>query len=186
MGLDDWLGFQATGLVWVVESLHQSLLFTGFAVMVFCLPLRSGFLPHFKRPFFPFLISVPLIWIFFHWIVGTSEFFLGMPVNQMAYSQSKQTELIQIAKIGGSGLVDFIIILANAAAAETFIDLSGLARRLRLRVDQISIKVGCVVDAVLVLLLVLALKGWGYGQLQEMALATAPDNPDNYYLQTPD
>ncbi len=185
LGLDDWLGIQASGLVWAIESLHESLLLAAFALMIFCLPLRAGYFPHFKRPFFPYLLSVPLLWVFFQWAVGTSEFFVGMPVNQLAYSQSRQTELIQIAKLGGSGLVDFLLILSNCALAEIFLELSGIARRLQERSDQISPKAGCWVDAVLVFGLVLIATNWGSGQIEQTALSTRPGSEANIYRQTP-
>ncbi|HEY9712540.1 MAG TPA: hypothetical protein V6C72_03660, partial [Chroococcales cyanobacterium] len=133
LGLQDWLGIQAAVIVWLVESLHQSLLFAAFALMLFCLPLRAGALPHFKRPFFPYLLSVPLLWIFFHWPVATSELFVGIPVNQLAYSQFHQHDLIQIARLGGSGLIDFLLVLANAALAELFIELSAWAPKIEER-----------------------------------------------------
>ncbi|MBS1952826.1 MAG: apolipoprotein N-acyltransferase [Cyanobacteria bacterium SZAS-4] len=185
LGLDDWLGVQAAGLVWAVESVHEALLIGAFALMVFCLPLRAGYLPHFKRPFFPYLLSVPILWVFLQWTVGTSEFFVAMPVNQLAYSQAHQTQLIQIAKLGGSGLVDFLLILANCTVAEIFLEFSGAARRLQERIDQISPKAGCWVDALVVLILVLVACNWGAGQIEQTALTTRPGAESNFYTQTP-
>lgn len=185
LGLDDWLGVQAAGLMWAVESVHEALLIGAFALMVFCLPLRAGYLPHFKRPFFPYLLSVPILWVFLQWTVGTSEFFVAMPVNQLAYSQAHQTQLIQIAKLGGSGLVDFLLILANCTVAEIFLEFSGAARRLQERIDQISPKAGCWVDALVVLILVLFVCNWGAGQIEQTALTTRPGAESNFYTQTP-
>lgn len=185
LGLDDWLGVQAAGLMWAVESVHEALLIGAFALMVFCLPLRAGYLPHFKRPFFPYLLSVPILWVFLQWTVGTSEFFVAMPVNQLAYSQAHQTQLIQIAKLGGSGLIDFLLILANCTVAEIFLEFSGAARRLQERIDQISPKAGCWVDALVVLILVLFVCNWGAGQIEQTALTTRPGAESNFYTQTP-
>ncbi|HEY9676444.1 MAG TPA: apolipoprotein N-acyltransferase [Drouetiella sp.] len=185
LGLDDWLAIQAAGLVWLVESVHEALLIGAFALMVFCLPLRAGYFPHFKRPFFPYLLSVPLLWVFLQWAIGTSELFIGMPVSQLAYSQSKQTELIQIAKLGGSGLVDFLLILANCVTAEIFLELSGLAQKIQGRVDQISPKAGCFVDALVVLVVVVGAVTWGSSQIEETALTTRPSSESNFYKQTP-
>ncbi len=185
LGLDDWLGMQAAGLMWAVESVHEALLIGAFALMVFCLPLRAGYLPHFKRPFFPYLLSVPILWVFLQWTVGTSEFFVAMPVNQLAYSQAHQIQLIQIAKLGGSGLVDFLLILANCTVAEIFLEFSGAARRLQERIDQISPKAGCWVDALVVLILVLFACNWGAGQIEQTALTTRPGAESNFYTQTP-
>ncbi len=185
LGLDDWLAVQAAGLVWAVESVHEALLVGAFALLVFCLPLRAGYFPHFKRPFFPYLLSVPILWVFFLWVVGTSEFFVAMPVNQLAYSQAHQTQLIQIAKLGGSGLIDFLLILANCTVAEIFLEFSGAARRLQARIGQISPKAGCWVDALVVLILVLVACNWGAGQIEQTALSTRPGAEANIYTQTP-
>ena len=185
LGLDDWLGIQAAALVWIVESFHESLLFSAFALLIFCLPLRAGYFPHVKRPFFPYLLSVPILWVFFQWAIGTSELFVAIPVNQLAYSQSRQTEFIQLARLGGSGLIDFVLILANCAVAEILLVSSGLTRRLHERVDQISPLAGSWIDAVVVLSLVLVSVSWGAGQIEETASKTRPDNADNFYRQTP-
>ncbi|MBI4533788.1 MAG: hypothetical protein HY711_07550, partial [Candidatus Melainabacteria bacterium] len=45
IGIDDWLGFQCAGLVWIVESLHEAVLFAAFAILVYALPLRQGWMP---------------------------------------------------------------------------------------------------------------------------------------------
>ncbi len=108
-----------------------------------------------------------------------------MPVNQLAYSQAHQTQLIQIAKLGGSGLVDFLLILANCTVAEIFLEFSGAARRLQERIDQISPKAGCWVDALVVLILVLFVCQWGAGQIEQTALTTRPGAEANFYTQTP-
>lgn len=185
LGLDDWLGVQAAGLVWALESVHEALLIGVFSLLVYCLPLRAGYFPHFKRPFFPYILSVPILWVFFQWVVGTSEFFVGMPVNQLAYSQSHQMPLIQIAKLGGSGLIDFLLIVSNSVLAEILLEFTGAAQRLQERVDQISPKAGCLVDALVVLLVVLVATNWGTEQIQESALSTRPGAESNFYKQTP-
>ena len=165
---------QAVGLV-TVESPYEFLLLGAFALMVFCFATQGWlFSSHFKRPFFPYLLSVPILWVFFQWAIGTSEFFVAMPVNQLAYSQSHQTQLIQIAKLGGSGLIDFLLILSNCTVAEIFLEFSGIARRLQERVDQISPKAGCWVDALVVLVMVLLATNWGTGQIEQTALSTRP------------
>ena len=184
-GLDDWLGIQAAVLIWLTESVHQSLLLAAFALMVYSLPLRAGYLPHFKRPYFPYLVSVPLIWLFFQWVVGTSELFVGIPVNQLAYSQAGRTEFIQMARLGGSGLVDFVLVLANAAVAEVFIEVSGLARQLEERVDPMSSKVGSWVDMLFVAAIVLAATCWGATQIDQIALLTRTDSPESYSQFSP-
>jgi apolipoprotein N-acyltransferase len=175
LGVEDWLGVQLTVLVWIFESLHEALLIGGFAFLVFCLPLRSGFLPHYKRPFFPYMWAVPLIWIYCHWVVGTSELFLAVPVDQLAYSQSQHTGFIQIARIGGSALVDFILILFNAALAELILDLVHLGRRLDGRMDKLRQRVGPLFDVAVVSLVIVICNVWGGAEVKRIARETRPE-----------
>jgi apolipoprotein N-acyltransferase len=165
MGLHFIVGYQVSILIWLVESLHQSLLTCAFAVLVYCLPLRAGFLPNIERPFFPYLIAVPLIWVFLQWMIAPSEIFLGMPINQLAYSQYKQLPLIQIASIGGSGSLDFLIVLFNATVANLFLELSRTARRLGERTDNFSTRFGSGFDIAVVLIAVLGLCSWGSARI---------------------
>lgn len=175
LGVEDWLGVQLTVLVWMFESMHQALLIGGFAFLVFCLPLRSGFIPHYKRPFFPYMWAVPLIWIYCHWVVGTSELFLSVPVDQLAYSQSQHTGFIQIARIGGSALVDFILILFNAALAELVLDLVHLGRRLDGRMDKLRQRLGPLTDLAVVALIIVVCNVWGGAEVQRIARETRPE-----------
>jgi len=175
LGLADWLGFQAAVGAWLLESFHQGLLIAGFAALVYAVPMRAGFLPYYNRPFFPYLLSVPLIWLFFQWVLGASEIFLGVPVCQLAYSQCHQLELIQIAKWGGSQLVDFVIVLFNSLIAVSLIELTGLAPRLADRVDRLSARSGCLVDASAASLILLAACLWGQAEVKRVAAATALD-----------
>lgn len=178
MGMEDWLAFQSTVFVWALEAFHQSLLIVALAVILSAVPMRAGFLPFFQRPFFPYLLSVPLAWVFFQWVVGTSELFLGVPVNQLAYSQCKQLELIQMTKLGGSQLLDFILVAANAGVAAIAIEMTGLVPRLVDRADRLSTKVGAHVDLVLVALCVGGFYLWGQTELSRLASLTSltPDS----------
>jgi apolipoprotein N-acyltransferase len=184
LGFSDSFGIQAAVFVWILEALHQSLLFAGFALFAFALPMRSSFLPFYRRPFFPYLLSVPLLWIFFHWVVGTSDAFLGVPVNQLAYSQSGQLNLIQMAKWGGAQLVDFVLLLSNAAVAAAVIEITGLVRKFENRVDPLSPKVGCVADVMLFFGLLSFVLLWGESELRKVSLATSAP-PANYGLGAP-
>jgi apolipoprotein N-acyltransferase len=183
LGLGDWLGVQAAGIVWLFESMHESLLIAAFATLTYSLPTRSGYLPFFRRPYFPYVLSVPLIWIFLQWVVATSELFVGLPVNQLAYSQHNQLQLIQIAKLGGSGLVDFLLVLSNCAIASFILENAKIARRLEDRIDQISPRVGSFVDVAVVAVLVSLAVSWGRSQVEENALSTHPDNLSSCYQQ---
>ncbi len=173
LGLSDWLGFECAVCLWLAESFHQALLVTGFAVFVKALPMRSGFLPSPSRPFFPFLLSVPVLWIFFRWVVGTSEAFLGVPVNQLAYSQCGQLELIQLARLGGAQAIEFLMLLSNAAIATLVIDRLALVPPLFMRADLISPRFASFVDIGLVAVLVGGVCAWGGGQASAIAAACA-------------
>ena len=185
MGLDDWVAVQAVGLVWFLESIHEALLFAAFAWLVFSLPMRAGFLPHIRRPFFPYMICVPVIWVFLHWVVATSEFFLGMPVNQLAYTQHNQVELIQMAKLGGSGLIDFFLVMANCTVAGLLFEAAPLAPRFEPRSDQIAPKVGAWVDIVIVGLILSGFLAWGALSVRRIAWQVRDENEEHFIEQTP-
>jgi apolipoprotein N-acyltransferase len=165
LGLHDVLAIQGVGIIWILESAHQALLFLGFGLLLATLPMRAGFFPHFERPYFPYLISAPLIWVFFQWVIGPQEFFLGTPVNQLAYSQYQQPAIIQMAKLGGSQLLDIMIVITNCAIAAFLFEHGRLVQRLGRRVDWFSSKSGVAVDLFLVLLCVLGLSFWGEGEV---------------------
>ncbi len=175
LGVEDWLGVQLSVLAWIFESLHQALLIGGFAFLVYCLPLRSGFIPHYQRPFFPYMWAVPLIWLYCQWVVGTSELFLSVPVDQLAYSQSQHTGFIQIARIGGSAMVDFILILFNAALAELVLDLVHLGRRLDGRVDKLRQRVGPLLDLSIIAVVIVICNIWGGWEVHRIANQTRPE-----------
>lgn len=167
--IHDWLALVAVWSLWFLESLHQSLLFLAFALLVFALPLRAGLLPHFKRPFFPFVFSVPIIYVFLQWTVAPSEPFFGLPVSQLAYSQSSQTPLMQVCSLGGCQLLEALILLVNAAAAVLVFELFPFfVAPLPERVDGLSNRGGAAVDLILVLLLVQAAGFWGEWRLRKL------------------
>ncbi len=177
LGFSDWIGFQAALFVWLVECVHQAILLAGFALFAYALPMRAGLLPHIVRPYFPYMLSIPVMWLFFQWLIGTSDAFLSVPLNQLAYSQSRQLEIIQLAKLGGSQLVEFIILMANAALAELFIERSGWVAPLASRVDPIASKVGAVIDVGLVAVILSIVFLWGRWEVTSIAKATALTKP---------
>lgn len=186
LGLADWLAIQAAAIVWVLESFHQAILFAGFTVMVHWVPFRPGFVPHpLRRPFFSYLFAVPLLWIFFQWVIAPQEFFIGIPICQLAYSQYKQLPVIQIASIGGSGLLDFIIVMANAALANLVIENTKLATKLGERADGIRARVGSWVDASIISLAIGLLAFWGQGQVEEASRVTQLDRATQLNPQAP-
>ncbi|MBY0356966.1 MAG: apolipoprotein N-acyltransferase [Candidatus Obscuribacterales bacterium] len=149
--LPDAVSLSGIGLLWFIESLHQAVLFAVFALLVYALPMRAGILPYYKRPFYPFILTVPLIWIFLQWVIATSEPFFGLPINQLAYSQSVNLPVIQICSIGGSQLLELIIMAANAALAALVIELfPALVPALTARLEPLSAKMGAISDCVLI------------------------------------
>src|SRR5581483_10705575 len=103
----------------------------------------------YKRPFWPLLLSVPLMYVFMQWVIGPAEFFLGMPINQLAYSQSRMPELIQVARLGGSMTIDFLLVMVNCAVASLVIEVTGIARPPATRTDPISPKIGAIMDVLI-------------------------------------
>lgn len=161
LGLPETLGMAGAALVWLLEVLHQSILPCIFALLLGSLPLRAGFLPNIHRPFYPYLLSVPLVWLFLQWVIAPSEIFIGLPINQLAYSQYKQLCLIQTASVLGSPFVDFLIILVNTALASLILQLTGIAGPMAQRSDTLSPRFGALADACVIGLLMLGLSSWG-------------------------
>jgi apolipoprotein N-acyltransferase len=185
LGMPDLLAMQTCALIWLVESLHQAILFSAFALLIYCLPVRSGFVAFYKRPYIPYLLCVPIVWMFFQWTIGTAEWFKALPINQLAYSQHANLPLIQLARYGGSGLVDMLIVLCNAALAQLVLDCTNLAPALGQRVDQFSKVIGSTLDCVLVALLLTVVNIGGGAETADVAYASRTDSVDNFYDQTP-
>lgn len=168
----DWLGIKGalsvavSGQIWFWEAFHQALLTALFALFVYCLPMRGGILPHWRRPRFPLLISVPLIWIFLQWVVAPSPWFLGVPIDQLAYSQAAMPEMVQVARFGGAQSVDFLLVLFNCAVAALLIDLTNIARPVVNRADVLSDRLGAIFDIVLVAAVASGLNSMGQSEVR--------------------
>lgn len=168
--IPDLLSLLGVGSMWLVESAHQALLMALFALFVYVLPTRGGLIPFYKRPYFPFLLSVPVIWVFLNWWVAPSELFLGVPVTQLAYSQSNLLPMIQVCSFGGAQLLELIILFANCAiAALLFEFLPFLFPRLPERCDRISPRGGALLDAVIVIACVVACTSFGNWRIKRGA-----------------
>lgn len=185
LGTPDILAIQSCGLIWLLESLHQAILFSAFALLVFCLPVRSGFVAYYKRPYIPYLLAVPIVWMFFQWTIGTAEWFKAVPINQLAYSQHANLPLIQLARYGGSGLVDMVLVLCNAAIAQLVLDCTNLAPALGQRVDQFSKVIGSSLDCIIVILLLALVSVGGRTEVADVSYANRANSADNFYDQTP-
>jgi apolipoprotein N-acyltransferase len=171
----DWLGVKGALSValavqiWFWESFHQSLLTGVFALFIYSLPMRAGILPHWHRPRFPLLLSAPLIWIFLQWVIAPSPWFLGVPLDQLAYSQARVPEMVQIARFGGAQAVDFLLVLFNCALASLIIDLTFIAQPLPSRADVMSDRLGAIFDFVLVLAIAFGVNSWGQNEVRSDA-----------------
>ena len=176
-GLDNFVGMVAAGQLWFIESLHQSLLLSLLALFIYLLPLRSGYLPDYKRPFWPLLLSIPLMYVFMQWVIAPAEFFLGLPINQLAYSQSRVPELIQVARLGGSMTIDFLLVMANCAIASLIIELTGIARPPATRTDPLSPKIGAVMDLLIVFGIVGICAAWGQSEIMRAGIMTPYYSP---------
>lgn len=185
MGLHDILGFQVVALSWILETCHYALLIALFALFTFCLPLRPGFLPWHRRPFYPYLIALPSIWIFLQWVVAPSPIFLGTPLTQLAYTQTHNLPLIQLAALGGSALIDFVIVLVNAAIAQLIIECSRLTKRLGVRTDQLNTKLGAFADLTLTILLLSLAMNWGSQHMSRVEETVRPERAVRLNPQTP-
>ncbi len=183
MGLGDLIGDQLVAFTWIIESLHESLLFAAFSWTIYCLPVRAGMVPSIRRPFFPYVFCLPFIWVFFQWVVGTSEFFLAIPVHQLAYSQHSNLWLVQLARFGGSGLVDFVLVLVNCVVAQLVLMQGSMTRVFVRRIDPLSQKFGAIVDLAGVGALLSFVLIFGASQLNIWELGVRIDREENKKLQ---
>lgn len=171
LGIKGWFGYVVAGQFWILESLHEALLFAAFAMFIYSLPMRNGYMPHWKRPYFPMLISVPLIWLFLKWVIAPSPLFFGLPIDQLAYSQSKFPPMIQIARFGGAQMVELLLVLSNCVIAGLLLEMTNLARKLNGRSDKISDTLGAVMDVILVGALAYSAVTWGQAEVLRAAAA---------------
>ena len=177
-GLNQFLGYSVAIQLWFFESVHQALLLCLFAVFIFSLSMRAGYMPHFERPRYPMLLSIPVIWVFLQWVIAPSPIFLGLPIDQLAYSQARVPEVIQIARFTGAPSVDFLIVLFNTAIAAAIMECTNLTRKMPSRADFWTETMGALFDVFAVAVIVAAVV-W-YGRIEVLRSAAMP-----LYWQTP-
>jgi len=185
MGLPDALGFQIVFFTWLIETCHYAILMALFAFFIFALPLRPSFLANHRRPFYPYLIAVPSIWVFLQWVVATSPLFVGTPLSQLAYTQSRNLPLIQLSALGGSALIDFVLVMFNAACAQLIIEVTGISRNLGQRTDQLNLKFGAFLDLLFCCLIIFASLSWGSARIAEIEEEVRPERAIRVNPQTP-
>ncbi len=161
-------------LIWFVQALELSLPTMLFAWFVSLLPLRPGYIPYFVRPFFPYLISVPLLWVFLHWGLNTADYLISLgkflPVAPVAtdpliYSQYNLLPMLQILKYIGPVGLEFFLILVNSTIAAFIVELVKRNEGPLQRVDSISPRAGALVDLCVALIIAGALYYFGQAQI---------------------
>ncbi len=154
---------QLSILIWFVQAFELSLPVVAFAWLVNSLPLRPGYLPYFKRPFFPYLIGVPILWIFLNWGLSIAhpirDLWQWAPlppvaIDCLAYSQYCQLQIVQLAKYIGPAGIEFLVLLVNAAIAAVCVELVNVQERPVERVDLISPRLGSLIDLGIAVLIV--------------------------------
>jgi apolipoprotein N-acyltransferase len=185
MGLNDLLAIQSLGLIWLLEAAHEALIFCGFSWLVASLPMRPGFVPHYRRPFYPYLIAVPIIWYFMNWVVTAYPMFAAIPIDLLAYSQKSNWDFIQLAKLGGPGLVEVVMVMANAAIAACLLELPKIGQRMVERVDFLSPRVGAAFDLSVVLAVVLLAMAWGSSQIAAFGSLEDYQEPNTTFFKAP-
>lgn len=171
--------------LWILESLHQALLFSLFAFFLYILPMRAGFTPHYKRPFFPVLLSVPVVWVFLQWFVGTSPLFLGVPINQLAYGQVNFPAIMQIAHFGGAQSVEFLILLCNIVLACFISFFTNVSPSFDSRTDMLSDRIGSFFDIAFVTVLIAVSVQWGQQEVRQAAAMPTYPQPAQTVVRDP-
>ena len=160
-------GWELSLFVWLVQAFELSLPIMAFAWLINSLPLRPGYLPYFKRPFFPYLVAVPLLWIFLNWGLSIGHSLTAIwqwvplppvDIDSLAYSQYSQLPVIQIARYIGPAGIECLLLLVNATIAAVCVELVNVQYRPVERVDLISPRLGALVD----LCLAVAIVGFVY------------------------
>ncbi len=170
------LSWQMSTLIWLAQALALSLPTMIFAWLICFLPLRPGYIPYFKRPFFSYLITVPLLWVFLHWGLAIArplaKIWQVMPlppiaIDPLAYSQYCVLEMLQLIKYFGPCGLEFILLLVNAVLAALFIEIIRTQERPVERVDLISPRWGAFVDLFVAFIIVGASYGLGQAQIRQ-------------------
>lgn len=110
---------------------------------------------------------------------------MGTPLTQLAYTQSHNLPLIQLAALGGSALIDFVIVMMNTALAQLLIEMTRLTTRLGERVDGLNAKVGASADLGVALLLIALALNWGSYHLSHVEESVRPERALRTNPQTP-
>ncbi len=173
---ENHLGWQIPAAVWILQALTLSLPTAVFAWLICSLPLRPGYAPYFKRPFFSYLLTVPLLWIFLHWGLTIARplakvwQFIPLPpvmIDPLVYSQYCLLDMLQVVRYMGPAGLEFILLLFNAAIAALILEMARTQERPVERVDLLSPRFGATVDLFVAILTVGVIYGFGQNQIYE-------------------
>jgi apolipoprotein N-acyltransferase len=150
-GVSAHLFIVASDITALIDVSARALPLAFFGLLLYALPMRAGIFPDYRRPFFPYILSVPVAWIFFEYLSGLT---IGMRINDLCYSQAGQLAVIEIARLGGGKLLTFLLVLSNTALAQLFLAWDNLVKPLGQRTDRLLPVTGALIDLMTVSLLV--------------------------------
>ncbi len=162
--------------IWFLQAFMLSLPTMAFAWLISFLPLRPGYIPYFRRPFFSYLIAIPLLWVFFHWglsiarpLTSVWKFapILPLPTDVLVYSQYGFLPILQLLKYIGPAGLEFLLILVNSAIAALIIELVKTKEGPVERVDAISPKAGALFDLLVAAIIVGLLYCFGQSKIDD-------------------
>jgi apolipoprotein N-acyltransferase len=167
---------QVAVIVWILQAFMLSLPTAVFAWSMSFLPLRPGYVPYLRRPFFAYLIAMPLLWVFLHWGLAMTKPlsslwrfapFPPLATDALVYSQYNLLPILQLLKyIGPSGL-EFLLLMVNGAIAACIVEFIKTNEGPVERVDAISPKAGALLDLAIAVTLTLCLFSFGQTRLDD-------------------
>ena len=180
------VSFGSNVLYWCYVSLTHSLVFVVYAVILYLLPLRTGFIPWYKRPYYPYLLTAPLLWIY----LNDSPLSILIPIKNcltsIALSQYLFEPVNQITKLAGRQIIDFFIILVNCSISNLIIQNFPLTKRFGQRIDSLKDDFGSVLDNLVILLILFTVYTGGQLGLNESIKNNKLAMPDEPVVNTLD
>ncbi|NQT89992.1 MAG: apolipoprotein N-acyltransferase [Candidatus Omnitrophica bacterium] len=162
-----WLVY-VTPSGWILLSLYQALYFGIFGLL--CSKLFT-----IHHSLFTSYFSIPAFWCLLEYL--RSHIFGGIGWNLLAYSQYKNTPLIQIADITGAYGVSFFIVLVNLAiflVIKMAIRCQKTHKRLFAKADlpfKEEIKINPLFQTLAVMILVACVLGYGHSRICNTVIA---------------
>lgn len=149
------------GLAWIGLAAYCALYWGAFGIGAAYLFGRAGNRNRLLNIAVMFILAV--LWTGLEYV--RSLLFTGFPWNTMAVSQVRNLGVIQIASIGGSYAVSFVVVFVNAAFAMMVMRISDVWRRRERPRVQLEVAAGLVVLA--------GTWMWGLDQVRHVRVAAA-------------